>query len=223
MLHWRRDREIPSVQQQTTVINIASRWRSFSYTVQQHDKCWQCSWQCPTAGSTAQLVAASGNVTEIKQKLVYAATSKHVLLEDTSWWPGYFRPKRLANSCMTDSKRRTHAHARTHTEHRRRVKQCSDPLWFIIFESKLTSRSYCVRGYQSYALSPYLCSPANQMQWGITRKKHTVAQKNAPYFHRTRNAHCCYPQPHQFNCYIFSHLCLCLLRERFPSDSRSTL
>jgi len=99
-----------------------------------------------------------------------------VLLDDTSWWSDYFKPKRLANSCTTDSKWRTHTH------HSRRVKQFRDSLRLLILESKPTSGLYCIRGYQSYALSPFLCSPENQMQWGITKNEHTVAQKNAPRF-----------------------------------------
>jgi hypothetical protein len=59
-----------------------------------------------------------------------------------------------------------------HTQHIRRVKQFSDSLRFLTFESKLTSGSYCVRGYQSYALSPIFVFPSesNAMRHNQKRK-----------------------------------------------------
>ena len=69
------------------------------------------------------------------------------------------------------------------TQHSRRVKQFTNSLRFLTFESKLTSGSYCIRGYQSYALSPYLCSPVNQMQWGIIKKrKYCRSKECTPLF-----------------------------------------
>ena len=83
---------------------------------------------------------------QIKQKLVHAGTSKHVLLGDTSWWPGYFRPKRLwipvwliVNDGRTHTNKQANTHTHTHTEHKRRFKQGSDSLRFLI--SKANSQA----------------------------------------------------------------------------------